>query len=38
MENSHGELIVYLVGTAVQAMGLNQMQHWSGKAHPHSAS
>ena len=31
MQNSHGVLIVYLVGTAVRAMGLNQMQHWAGK-------
>jgi hypothetical protein len=33
MQNSHGVLIVYLVGTAVDAMGLNQMQHWVGKTH-----
>jgi hypothetical protein len=33
MQNSHGVLIVYLVGTAVHAMGLNQMQHWVGKTH-----
>lgn len=33
MQNSHGVLIVYLVGTAVHAMGLNQMQHWAGKTH-----
>ena len=31
MQDSHGVLIVYLVGTAVRAMGLNQMQHWAGK-------
>ena len=31
MQNSRGVLIVYLVGTAVQGMGLNQMQHWAGK-------
>ena len=33
MQNSHGVLIVYLVGTAVKAMALNQMQHWAGKTH-----
>jgi len=33
MQNSHGVLIVYLVGTAVQAMGLNQIQRWVGKTH-----
>ena len=31
MQNSRGVLIVYLVGTAVQGMGLNQLQHWAGK-------
>ena len=36
MQNSHGVLIVYFVGTAVQAMGLNQMQHWAGKTHLNS--
>jgi hypothetical protein len=33
MQNSHGVLIVYLVGTAVHAIGLHQMQHWTGKTH-----
>jgi len=33
MENSHGDLIVYLVGAAVESLGLNQLQHWSGKVH-----
>jgi len=31
MENSHGVLIVYLVGAAVNTMGLGQIQHWVGK-------
>jgi hypothetical protein len=33
MENSHGGLIVYLVGIAVESLGLNQLQHWTGKIH-----
>jgi hypothetical protein len=33
MQNAHGPLIDYLVGTAVRSMGLNQMQHWVGKMH-----
>ena len=33
MQNSRGVLIVYLVGTAVHNMGLNQLQHWAGKTH-----
>lgn len=33
MENSHGVLIVYLVGVAVESLGLNQLQHWVGKVH-----
>jgi hypothetical protein len=33
MENAHGPLIDYLVGTAVRSMGLSQMQHWVGKTH-----
>ena len=33
MQNSHGVLIVYLVGAAVNNMGLGQMQHWVGKTH-----
>jgi hypothetical protein len=33
MQNAHGPLIDYLVGTAVRSMGLNQMQHWVGKTH-----
>ena len=32
MKNSHGTLIDYLVGVAVCNMGLNQMQHWAGRA------
>jgi hypothetical protein len=31
MQNAHGSLIDYLVGTAVRSMGLSQMQHWVGK-------
>jgi hypothetical protein len=31
MQNAHGPLIDYLVGTAVRNMGLNQMQRWVGK-------
>lgn len=31
MQNAHGPLIDYLVGTAVRSMGLSQMQHWVGK-------
>jgi hypothetical protein len=33
MQNSHGVLIVYLVGAAVNTMGLGQIQHWVGKTH-----
>jgi len=33
MQNAHGPLIDYLVGTAVRSMGLNQMQHRVGKTH-----
>jgi hypothetical protein len=33
MQNSHGVLISYLVGAAVNSMGLNQIQHWVGKTH-----
>jgi len=33
MQNAHGPLIDYLVGTAVRSMGLSQMQHWVGKIH-----
>ena len=33
MQNAHGPLIDYLVGTAVRNMGLSQMQHWVGKTH-----
>jgi hypothetical protein len=33
MQNAHGPLIDYLVGTAVRIMGLSQMQHWTGKTH-----
>jgi hypothetical protein len=33
MQNAHGPLIDYLVGTAVRSMGLGQMQHWVGKTH-----
>ena len=33
MENSRGDLIVYLVGDAVESLGLNQIQHWAGKVH-----
>ncbi len=33
MQNAHGPLIDYLVGTAVRSMGLNQMQRWVGKTH-----
>jgi len=33
MQNAHGPLIDYLVGTAVRSMGLSQMQHWVGKTH-----
>ena len=31
MQNSHSILIGYLVGTAVNSMGLNQIQRWAGK-------
>ena len=33
MQNGHGPLIDYLVGTAVRGMGLIQMQRWVGKTH-----
>jgi hypothetical protein len=33
MQNSHSVLIGYLVGTAVNYMGLNQIQQWTGKVH-----
>ena len=33
MQNAHGPLIDYLVGTAVLSMGLGQMQHWVGMTH-----
>ena len=33
MQNAHGRLIDYFVGTAVHSMGLSQMQHWVGKTH-----
>jgi len=33
MQNAHGPLIDYLVGTAVRSMGLIQMQRWAGKTH-----
>jgi hypothetical protein len=33
MQNAHGPLIDYLVGTAVRSMGLIQMQRWVGKTH-----
>jgi hypothetical protein len=33
MQNSHGVLIVYLVGASINNMGLSQMQHWVGKTH-----
>jgi hypothetical protein len=33
MQNAHGPLIDYLVGLAVNGMGLNQMRHWVGKTH-----
>lgn len=33
MQNGHGVLIVYLVGTAVKAMGLLEMQRTVGKSH-----
>jgi hypothetical protein len=32
MQNAHGPLIDYLVGLAVNSMGLNQMRYWAGKA------
>ena len=32
MQDARGVLIVYLVGTAVNNMGLSQIQHWAGKA------
>lgn len=33
MQNAHGPLIDYLVGTAVNSVGLFQIQHWAGKTH-----
>jgi hypothetical protein len=33
MQNSRGPLICYLVGTAVNNLGLMQMRYWVGKAH-----
>jgi len=33
MQNAHGVLIVYLVGAAVNNLGLAQMQRWIGQAH-----
>jgi hypothetical protein len=33
MQNAHGVLIDYLVGTAVNNMGLTQMQRWAGRVH-----
>ena len=33
MQNANGVLIVYLVGTAVNNIGLTQMQRWVGKTH-----
>jgi hypothetical protein len=33
MQNSHSVLIGYLVGMAVNSMGLNQIQQWIGNAH-----
>ena len=33
MENGHGVLIVYLVGAAVNSLGLAQMHRWTGQAH-----
>jgi len=33
MQNSRGVLIVYLVGTAVENMGVYQMRRWVGKTH-----
>ena len=33
MQNAHGPLIDYLVGTAVRNIGLSQIQHWAGKTH-----
>ena len=33
MQDSHSVLIGYLVGTAVNSLGLNQIQKWSGKSH-----
>jgi hypothetical protein len=33
MQNGHGVLIVYLVGSAVNNLGLAQMQRWAGQAH-----
>lgn len=33
MQNSGGVLITYLVGTAVNSMGLTQMRNWVGKTH-----
>jgi hypothetical protein len=33
MENSGGNLITYLVGVAVENLGLGQLRHWTGKVH-----
>ena len=33
MQDSGGNLIVYLVGVAVESVGLNQIRHWAGKVH-----
>jgi len=33
MQDSRGALIVYLVGSAVENMGLNQLRRWAGKIH-----
>jgi len=33
MQNANGVLIDYLVGAAVNNIGLSQMQHWAGKSH-----
>ncbi|MDR3458513.1 MAG: hypothetical protein P4N60_13770 [Verrucomicrobiae bacterium] len=33
MQNAHGVLIDYLVGAAVNNLGLAQMQRWTGQAH-----
>lgn len=33
MQNANGVLIDYLVGAAVNNIGLSQIQHWAGKSH-----